>query len=379
VRTGRRLLTATIALAIVAVFAPSTAGATSVTVVVESTDPARTLFSGSVETTVHPVDGSDGSGPHRCSGPPGGVPSPTATGALDDAMRGAGIAWRGNWDPSFEDFFVDRIGPYASAPPDEYWALSVNGSFASGGCLATVAAGDTVRFAYGPLFAAGTEGAPDGSGGAGSPDSGSALPGGGSKGAAGATGKHVSARRLRRLIRRSLRFLRGARGTGDDWAGLVLALRRRRAPTGEAGGLARRLRRLPRGRPTGEDVDFTALAAWSLAVRGRRAAARRAAITVRDAQSADGGFPAVPGGDSNAQSTGVALIALRVAGLGPRPSTRPGGPTPLDYLASLARRDGSFAYAPGSRPTPVWTTAQALLGLTARGRLLGLGGTRAAG
>ena len=125
-------------------------------------------------------------------------------------------------------------------------------------------------------------------------------------------------------------------------------------------------------------MDSAALAAWALAMRGRDAAARRAAVFVRSAQAADGGFPTMPGGASNAQSTGVALVALRVTGLGPRPTPAPGGPTPLDYLASLARRTGSIAYSPGSSPTPAWTTAQALLGLTARAKLLGLaaGGQR---
>ena len=60
-------------------------------------------------------------------------------------------------------------------------------------------------------------------------------------------------------------------------------------------------------------------------------------------------------------------VGLRLAG----PATRlaGGGPTPLAYLASLARGDGSIAYAPGAQPTPIWTTAQALLGLTAVGKL----------
>ncbi|HZK15301.1 MAG TPA: hypothetical protein VFC52_01765, partial [Solirubrobacterales bacterium] len=49
-----------------------------------------------------------------------------------------------------------------------------------------------------------------------------------------------------------------------------------------------------------------------------------------------------------------------------------GGPTPLEYLASLARRDGSVAYAPGRSLTPVWVTAQAMLGMTARAKLLQL-------
>lgn len=64
------------------------------------------------------------------------------------------------------------------------------------------------------------------------------------------------------------------------------------------------------------------------------------------------------------------MIALRVSGLGPRHLSSASGRSPLDYLASLARRNGSIAYQRHSAPTPVWTTAQALLGLTTRARLL---------
>jgi hypothetical protein len=371
VRPGATLLTATIALAIVAVCAAPDARAVVVTVVVESTDPPQALFSGPVDTEPHPVDGGDGSGAHQCSGPPGENPAATATGALDDAMRAAAIPWRGNWDPSFDDFFIDRIGPYASAAPDDYWALTVNGRFSSGGCLARVSAGDAIRFAYGPLFGAPPESEPAPT----SPPAG--------QGATGPTGPTSATRRraraLRGIARRAALFLRNAGGVGSDWADLALALRSRHGLMGAARRLGERLRRLPGRRSVGHDVDLTALAAWSLAVRGRQVEARRAATLVRSAQAADGGFPAVPGGSSNAQSTGVALVALRVAGLGSRPTPTPGGPTPLDYLASLARRNGSIAYRPGSNLTPVWTTAQALLGLTARARLLALGTTGRAG
>jgi hypothetical protein len=177
---------------------------------------------------------------------------------------------------------------------------------------------------------------------------------------------------LKGVARRAARFLRRRDGAGGDWAGLALALRGGRAPSGTARQLGQRLLALPGKLPIGRDVDSSALVAWALAARGRREAARRAAAFVRSAQAADGGFPTVPGGESNAQSTGVALVALRVTGLGPRPTAVFGGPTPLDYLASLARPDGSIRYAPGSDPTPVWTTAQALLGLTGRAKLLDL-------
>jgi hypothetical protein len=378
VRIGARPAATAIALAIAVACAASGASAAVVTVVVESTDPTQTVFSGPVDTAAHPVDGGDGSGPHRCSGPSGAAPSPTATGALDDAMRAAGISWRGNWDPSFEDFFIERIGPYASTAPDRYWALAVNGRFTAGGCLTEVGDGDTVRFSYGPLYGGGGGTAEDPEAGVG-PAPGTGSPGGGKGGGGGGRPRHADPGGLRRIAHRAAGFLRGAGGPGANWGALALALRRSRGPTGAALRLAARLRALPAGRPLGRDVDFTALGAWALAARGRRDAARRAAKLLLAAQSADGGFPAIAGGDSNAQSTGVTLVALRVTGLGPRPSVVAAGPTPLDYLASLAQRDGSIAYSPKSRTTPVWVTAQALLGLTTRARLLRLGATGAAG
>ena len=63
----------------------------------------------------HAVDGGDGSGSHPCSGPPGASSARDRYGRARRCMRGAGISWRGNWNPSFRDFFIDRIGPYASA------------------------------------------------------------------------------------------------------------------------------------------------------------------------------------------------------------------------------------------------------------------------
>jgi prenyltransferase beta subunit len=211
-------------------------------------------------------------------------------------------------------------------------------------------------------------------------------------------------------------FLRGRRGLGVGWANLALALRGGGNPVDAAAELigeklnsqladgsldhdvnatalavlalaedrpraARRAAewltraQLPSGgfgyRPgVPGDVDTTGLASWALALERRRAAARRAAAFVSSTRTADGGFPPLPGGDSNAQSTGLALIALRVSGLGPRHALSASGRGPLDYLSSLARRNGSIAYQPRASPTPVWTTSQALLGLTTRARLL---------
>jgi hypothetical protein len=370
VRKWPAALVTAVALATAVTAAPTPSQAAVVSLLVESSSAPAPLFDGALDTQPHEVDGGDGSGPHPCWGPPGAPPAPTATGALDDALRGASISWRGNWNPSFHDFFVDRVGAFSSTPPDNYWSLTVNGRFSAGGCLTRVEAGDAVRFYYGPLF-----GAPPGDDPA-APDT---PPDEQDKPGAGRSPEtNRRAKALRRLALRAAGFLRSTSGgVGDDWAELALALRGDRDPSGPARRLGERLRALPAQGSAGQDVDSAALAAWALAARGQHAAARRAAVFVRSAQSADGGFPTLPGGASNGQSTGVALIALRVAGLGPRPVPAPGGPTPLDYLASLARRDGSIAYAQNSSPTPVWSTAQALLGLTTKESLMRLDTLRA--
>jgi hypothetical protein len=415
-RTLTTLATTAAVAAVVAVAAHGAAG-TTVSVQIESSEAPAPLFAGTVDSLPHAVDGGDGSGAHNCSGPPGATPAATATGALDDALRGAGISWRGNWNASFRDFFIDRIGPFASRAPDRYWSLSVNGHFSAGGCLTQVEAGDSIRFFYGPLFGADPAAPTDPTG----------DPAADPSGSDGSRGKRLVTprRKLRQVARRAAEFLRAHHGVGEDWAGLVLALRAGGSPA-EA---ARRLlgAKLGSQRPDGSlngdvnatalavlalrdsnpraasratawlaaaqsqsggfgyrqgiaaDLDSTGLASWALALEGRREAAALAARFIRSAHSPDGGFPALPGGDSNAQSTGLALIGLRVAGLGPCVPTTGAASCSLDYLAGLSRTNGSIAYQRGSSPTPVWTTAQALLGLTARARLLDLDASERAG
>jgi hypothetical protein len=402
VRRGPATLVATVALAAVATAAAPHAGAATVSLRVESSTASAPLFDGTVSTLPHAVDGGDGSGPHPCSAAQGGQTSATATGALDDALRAAGISWRGNWDPSFHDFFIDRIGPYASAPPDSYWSLTVNGRFSAGGCQTRVAEGDAVRFFFGPLF-----GEPaDPAGGDGPGNTADHSPTGGEAGGG------VRPARLRRIAARAAAFLRRNDGPGQEWGALALAVRgagdRAAAAAellgerpgeqrrdGSVGGdvnatavavlalrethpaRARAAARWLAGAQAGDggfgyrpgappDVDTSGLAAWALALGGRQAAARRAGLFIAGAGNADGGFPSLPGGASNAQSTGLAAVGLRVGGVGARAAAADA----LDYLASLARRDGSIAYARDASPTPVWSTAQALLGLTRRSRLL---------
>jgi hypothetical protein len=408
-----RLAAALLATVASAAVARPAAPAGAAVVTLSVTAAGAPLFEGPVSTQAHPVDGSDGSGTHPCSGSPSSAPGPTATGALDDAMRAAGIAWRGKWDPSFRDFFIVRVGPYASAAPDRYWSLTVNDRFSAGGCLTQVADGDSVHFFYAPLYG---QGAPQ------PPPASPQNPGGAAGSPEAAAKAGPPAKRLRRVAANAIRFLR--RQHGEAWARLALALRGEGDPATAAAALVGEQRldsqaadgsfgadvnatalavlSLRHSRPraatraaawladtqspgggfgyrpgVAADVDSTGLACWALAVERRTTAVSRAAAFIRSAQSADGGFPALPGGASNAQSTGLATVALRVAGAGSRRSLAKSGRGPLDYLVSLAHRDGSIAYRPGSSPTPAWTTAQALLGLTSRSRLLGwdAGGT----
>ena len=260
----------TVALAAVAA-AP--ARATTVELRVEAAGAPAPLFAGPVTTGPHPVDGGDGSGAHPCSGPVGATPGATATGALDDAMRAAGIPWRGNWDPSFRDFFIERIGAYASRAPDEYWSLTVDGRYAPGGCQAALAEGDEVRFFYGPLFGEG----PGTQGGSAAVGGGAAtVPGG--EAAPSAPSPAVSApARPGRLAAAAARYLRRHReGAGEVWSRLALAVRSagglRRKGGDRRGGTPRRVGRAPCAKHRGSQSDANPwrTATGRVAGRGRR-------------------------------------------------------------------------------------------------------------
>jgi prenyltransferase beta subunit len=111
------------------------------------------------------------------------------------------------------------------------------------------------------------------------------------------------------------------------------------------------------------DVDDTGAALEGLAGTSYGRARRRAVAYIRAAQNRDGGFPAQPGGSSNAQSTAWAVQGLVAAGVDPARVHTHGSPSPLHYLRSLITRRGSIDYARGVSLTPVWVTAEAILAL----------------
>ncbi|MBN8866583.1 MAG: hypothetical protein J0H98_03420 [Solirubrobacterales bacterium] len=130
--------------------AASAAQATEVSVRVEGA--SSTLLETEVDTTVHRVDGGDGSGAHDCRGPIGEAAGPTVTGALDDALRAAGKTWKGQWSSSSGDFLIDRVAG-ESATNVGPWTILLNGvPTPVGGCSMKVVDGDRILFARDVVF-----------------------------------------------------------------------------------------------------------------------------------------------------------------------------------------------------------------------------------
>jgi hypothetical protein len=137
------------AVAFTAPAATATAAPTKVKVRIEGI--TKTIFEGAVTADVHQIDGGDGSGPHKCDGTNGGAgttPGPTATSAMDDAVKLAGLIWSGSFNADFDDFIVNQIGPDASSDT-QFWGVAVAGkSLEVGGCQRVVTSGEEVLWAY---------------------------------------------------------------------------------------------------------------------------------------------------------------------------------------------------------------------------------------
>jgi hypothetical protein len=144
----KRLLLPALA-ALVFCCAPAWGAPTTVQIRIEGA--TSTIFEGPVTTDAKSIDKGDG--PHACDGTNAGAnpqPGPTVTSTLDDASLGVGFTWDGQWNPGFQDFLVNRIGPDASdLATSRFWNFAVNFVPAQvGGCQQAVHQRDDVLFAY---------------------------------------------------------------------------------------------------------------------------------------------------------------------------------------------------------------------------------------
>jgi hypothetical protein len=119
------------------------------------------------------------------------------------------------------------------------------------------------------------------------------------------------------------------------------------------------------------DSDTTGAVLQALAAAGRRGPVTARGIRfLRGVQRGDGGFPNLPGGPSNSQSTAWAVQGIIAAG-GDPDSVAEDGRTPLDYLAARQAANGHYRFSESSDQTPVWVTAQALPAVARRAFPLG--------
>lgn len=114
----------------------------------------------------------------------------------------------------------------------------------------------------------------------------------------------------------------------------------------------------------GSDVDVAAAVVQALvAAGGHGPTVRRTVAFVRRGQNLDGGFPLLPGGSSNAQSTGWAVQAFVAAGIRPASVRTRGSRSAIAYLRSLVGPSGVVQFSRTSRQTPVWVTGAAAVAL----------------
>jgi energy-coupling factor transport system substrate-specific component len=169
-----------------------------------------------------------------------------------------------------------------------------------------------------------------------------------------------------------------ADGSYEGWAGAtsyaVLALRSVGAD-GATGGPTAWLRETQNpdggwGDVPGSPSTADGTGAAMMALAGSKAA-QKGISYLKSHQRQNGGFAIGSSGTVNTQSTAWAVQGI-LAGGGDPAGVRKGGNSPLDYLASNQREDGSYGYATAgggtselvAEQTPVWSTAQVLAAVT---------------
>jgi hypothetical protein len=113
---------------------------------------------------------------------------------------------------------------------------------------------------------------------------------------------------------------------------------------------------------TGSNVQMTALGAIALYLNDRQTEARRAIVWLNGAQNDDFGFPSFRGGESDANSTGLALAALQTVQPQDRSARIPNAQRFLGTLQLRCNSGGGVSYQK-NQPANVMASAQAYFGI----------------
>lgn len=113
---------------------------------------------------------------------------------------------------------------------------------------------------------------------------------------------------------------------------------------------------------SGPNTDATGLAAAALQIAGEQAAARRAAAWLLRTQNDDAGFASYVGGESNANSTAMALVGLQTV---QQAGSSSGIRTAKRYLGTLKHKCSSGGGLPFTQGNPAngLASSQAFMGL----------------
>lgn len=113
---------------------------------------------------------------------------------------------------------------------------------------------------------------------------------------------------------------------------------------------------------SGPDTNSTAMAAVALYLAGEQTEARKAIVWLNAAQNDDFGFPYYAGGQSDANSTGLALVALQTVQPQDRSARVPNAKKFLGTLKLKCFSGGGLAYQQGSKANGL-ASAQGFMGL----------------
>jgi hypothetical protein len=117
---------------------------------------------------------------------------------------------------------------------------------------------------------------------------------------------------------------------------------------------------------SGPDVNSTAAAATALALVGEQSAARKAVVWLNEVQNDDWGWPYYVGGESDANSTALAIVALRTVSPQDRSARVPnaiGYLTPLQFPCGSASA-GALPYQAGGAANSL-ASSEAIAGVGA--------------